>query len=87
MDQNTSTLEDELKSLVLQRTGLEAQVEKVQTSDVRSIDRVVADAIVADRLVIVDSTATAFAQVAQLQQVIETLKTRVAALEDYIEST
>ncbi len=86
VDQNTTAFESELRELALQRLGVESQVDKVQTSDVRSIERQLADTIVADRLVTINGNVTAFAQVAQLQAVIEQQKARIKALEDYIES-
>jgi hypothetical protein len=86
VDQNTTAFESELRELTLQRLGVESQVDKVQTSDVRSIERQLADTIVADRLVTINGNVTAFAQVAQLQAVIEQQKARIKALEDYIES-
>jgi hypothetical protein len=86
VDQNTTAFESELKELALQRLGVESQVDKVQTSDVRSIERQLADTIVTDRLVTINGNVTAFAQVAQLQAVIEQQKARIKALEDYIES-
>lgn len=84
--QDTSAIEAELKDLILQRMGVDAVFDKVETSDVRAIERPNAEAVIAERLTKINGTVTAFAQVAQLQEVIETLKTRIAVLEDYIQS-
>lgn len=83
--QDTSAIEAELKDLILQRMGVDAVFDKVETSDVRAIDRNKADAVTAQRMMIVDSTATVFAQVVQLQRIVEAQKSRIAALEKYIQ--
>lgn len=81
---NTTELESELKDIVAFRLGIEVETDKVQTSDVRSIDRTISDTISAERLSKTQGASTQYAQIVMLQQTIEAQKARIKALEDYI---
>lgn len=84
IDQDLTTLIDEMKKTILSNLGVSSVISVVQTSTVRAIDGAADQRIQAERQLIVDQNASVYAELAQKDQKIAELQQRISVLEAYI---